>query len=1173
MELSFQKDGINFFIKIIINQNSLYIQGKTNINNNNYILTLNLQNLHTNEFFQRCNSLNEVCDLLQMCNKSNYLYIKEINNSEIIMALKTKKGDILFNLDSNQNNYNFYNNNNNNNNQNCQNNNLNYQGGNQNFINNNQNYQYGNQNFQGGVNQYFQGCNKNFLNNNINFQGGNQNFLNNNRNNNLNPQFCNQNYQNNNQNFQGSNQNYQNNNLNYQNNNQNYQNNNINFQGDNHNYQNNNRNYQNNNLNYQNNNQNYQNNNQNYQNNHQNYQNNHQNYQNSNQKYQNNNQNYQNNNQNYQNNNQNYQNNNQNYQNNNRNFQGNNQNFQNINQNFQGGNQNILNINNNPLNNNFNQQNIQTNNLNNNNVDDLNYNIYNKNNNNFSNNGNNNNNNFQNNNNFGAINLKFNNYTKDMINDNLNGKNNNSNEIQNNINETPNNNIINNKNGNQNNINNNIQNNNNYIYGGDGNQNNINNNKNLNKNIYCNNEIQNNNINHDYNKNQNNIINNNNNNNNNNLNYNCINDEKITNISNIINANNNLNINDNNNNNQNIPIINPENNLNINNKDNEIQNNDNFPIINLEILQAEKNNYFQDNNISGILKLLLMKKLFYSMKNIKNIEYEINNNLKDIFITFKNKINLFGEANIKPLIEENKIVNIYLYSQYLSIINPKEIIILINKYLNKEEKENIENYWKTLSKYTIYNSFFESTFIEHLKKSKFDYSLININIIKREDSENYVHNENAFANREKKIVYYISNKNNNNMKIIDKLEYFKELNYGKGFYFTDNLDYISFLPEYENQKIIPVNNIFSCIVSEIFYDKNKIKYIQNESKDLKVETNGVNIVKNELNKNLLNSESLKNENYLGNKYIISEKNQILPIYSLTLKRNEYCVLWRDPNFSDINLNNKYLVGLKEYYIGKTHMNFYYESSTEEALKFILRRKYDKVIIITSIGKDLSGKRFVEIARKIYGFDIIVLFFSNNQIHLKWIETFPNCLYTSIFDIFEEYITNFNESGLKKLKTKVENTYKIKLKNFSFDFILFPNYKSEGDFHYLDFNSHYIRHVYIKNGDKYLCMKINGEVFMSQNKCTWDITILNNEITLFSNGFYLDLHKNDINMQKTVGFLYMIVWNFEKENDFYYFINPNKKSFNILSIEGDDVLVNKNKVGDNEIFQLIDALDE
>ena len=46
---------------------------------------------------------------------------------------------------------------------------------------------------------------------------------------------------------------------------------------------------------------------------------------------------------------------------------------------------------------------------------------------------------------------------------------------------------------------------------------------------------------------------------------------------------------------------------------------------------------------------------------------------------------------------------------------------------------------------------------------------------------------------------------------------------------------------------------------------------------------------------------------------------------------------------------------------------------EEALKFLIKRTYDKIILITILCDDLSGKRFAEIASKISGFDIMTFF--------------------------------------------------------------------------------------------------------------------------------------------------------------------------------------------------------
>ena len=375
------------------------------------------------------------------------------------------------------------------------------------------------------------------------------------------------------------------------------------------------------------------------------------------------------------------------------------------------------------------------------------------------------------------------------------------------------------------------------------------------------------------------------------------------------------------------------------------------------------------------------------------------------------------------------------------------------------------------------------------------------------------------------------------------------------------------------KKIIPVNSFFSFYALEIFYDEKKMKKIQldnnNDFMNKKVESNGIHCAlfeKDNENKNK------KQMNSLGNVYVISEKYQIFPIYTLTLKRNEICVLFRDPNFNGNNPYTDYLKQIKQISteIENKNIKIYYENSTEEALKFLVKRKYDKVILITSIGKDLSGKRFIEIARKIFGFDIIVLFFSKNSEHLPWIQQFPNCLYTTNLSIYKQYILNHTEQGLKKLKTIDEEKYKIKLMPFT-KCLSYPNYKSEGNFSSLDFTSPYIRHVHIKNGNIHICMDFYGKVYGSEEEgFPWDITIFEDEITMLSNEYYLDIDKNK---EIAVGAQYMKRWKFVKENENYYFINIEKKINNILSMEGKNIKVNKDKPGQNELFQLIDIYDE
>ena len=607
--------------------------------------------------------------------------------------------------------------------------------------------------------------------------------------------------------------------------------------------------------------------------------------------------------------------------------------------------------------------------------------------------------------------------------------------------------------------------------------------------------------------------------------------------------------------------------------------------IKIRFLQLSNQNISEIKELSGLLKLLLIKKLSNIFNNINN-SYARLGDLKEIFMTFKHNIHLVGDKNIQSFINENSIMNLFFYSQCLSKITTQHINKLIKKFLNPVKTKEFENYWKCLTKYIEYNKFFESQLIKNLKKCKFDYSLISINILEIDKPEEYEQCKIKCPNAIKQILYHSTKIKPNSKMDIEWLQYSKKSLTGKGFYFSDNLDYIACFSNFEKNenygKILPVNSTFSCIISEIFYDKNKqriLKDINLSENNLinidyqykNVEPNGINIEKKEIEKNLGTSTPKKGDNIcMGNEYVISEKNQIFPFYALTFKRNEYYVLWRDPNFTDNNEYTKYLEELKELYFEKTNMNFYLESSTEEALKFLMRRKYEKVILVTSIGRDLSGKRFIEIARKILNSDIIVLFFSNNTDHFEWLTKFPNCLYTNKFDLFEEYITNFNEEGLKNLKKKVENTYNQKLRPFSFDFLIYKNYKDEGDFSSLDFKSYYIKRVHIKNENNYLCMTKEAKVIISEEKCDWDITIFDNEITLFSNGFYLDL---DSNHEDVKGFKYMKRWIFDKINEDYYFMNPEKEQNNILSIKEKEIKVKMADVGKTEKFELIEVLEE
>ena len=289
--------------------------------------------------------------------------------------------------------------------------------------------------------------------------------------------------------------------------------------------------------------------------------------------------------------------------------------------------------------------------------------------------------------------------------------------------------------------------------------------------------------------------------------------------------------------------------------------------------------------------------------------------------------------------------------------------------------------------------------------------------------------------------------------------------------------------------------------------------------------------------------------------------------NIKINRNEYYVLWRDPNFEK-NIFDSY--GLRQrslYCIEEANLAIHRISSTEKALKFVSKRMKDKIIFITSIGKDLSGKRFIEIIREMYGFNIIVLFYSKSTSHLEWIKDFPNCLFTNKNKIYRKYVDNYKKEKLEEIKKECENDYKFELNKFNVDECL--KYTSSNISFNVD-SSLYIKQVkiYSPKNNKYLYMTENGEIIGKDEYCMWDITvsIKNRTITFFSNGYYLNEDNGNV-----IGNEYMKEWNFGiTEDNRLYFIPKNKDNINIyLAMEDSEIKLNKSKSENNESFELID----
>ena len=652
-------------------------------------------------------------------------------------------------------------------------------------------------------------------------------------------------------------------------------------------------------------------------------------------------------------------------------------------------------------------------------------------------------------------------------------------------------------------------------------------------------------------------------------------------------------------------------------KPSDIETNSSF-LININYFFEEYNtNEIKINKISRILKLTLLK--YISTLTTKNhLESIKNPKLKKIITKLHKDLDLENNdpkikkkeslpKDIKTILTEKKGNNIFEYAKYIdSIIEMKDIKELIKLY-DEDIINKINSFFNNLIQYESLNLFFEEEFIKAQKESIFDYSAISLAILDNNHFNNYNKAKSKCPNCVKKILYHGSQSENIGKITTTEFKYTRKAFYGMGIYFSDILDYISFYSggdKFEDRrknfnKILPPNSIFSLIAAEIFYDQKLLKHIRDDSlkvpkldhfptyqeiktlyPDKMVKKNGIHFITVETShghaiKDSVISTNLREEGkFIGNEYVITELDQICPIYSLTLKRNEYFVLWRDLNFEGKNNFTEYLKKRELFANEIAKMNIYIENRTESALKFVYKRRYNKMILITSIGLDLSGKKFIEIARKILGSNIIVLIFSSNKKHLEWIKNYPNVLYTNSQIFYEEYIKNYNENDLRKLKLKIEKQYDIKLLDFTEDFLSYPLYLKTGK--YSDINcskkNDYVRSIYIiyKPKNKIVTIDKKGNIKIRENKekdksFIWDIIIDEVELTLFSNGYYLGIKEdsNEIIIDK-----YMKRWNYDSKDDSYLIKAINKNNY-FLSLNDNDKLCLVDEKNDSD-FIFIDV---
>ena len=397
----------------------------------------------------------------------------------------------------------------------------------------------------------------------------------------------------------------------------------------------------------------------------------------------------------------------------------------------------------------------------------------------------------------------------------------------------------------------------------------------------------------------------------------------------------------------------------------------------------------------------------------------------------KNIINIADEKNKDYLkrkilnISDKDDINLYEASKN---INMEDIEKFFNQLsLIAEQMEN--NQKKIIKKLESFNNIFDKEIEAALKNSVFEYKIINIFVVEK-DNNDYELGKSNCLNREVKILFHGTTIDNLTGILSTQFNNARIHIFGLGVYFTDMLDYAWYYAGKNNNRenfyIIPeIGDTFSIIASEIYYNTSKKEIVYNcSTRNREVIKDGLRCAFVNYESKLMNKKELKNYNgFIGNEFLITNKNQILPLYAVTLKRVEYLVIWRDYNFNKENPNvysQEVFEEMKEFHekikrllLSELYSKIYFTKTNEEAMDLLKKKKYNKIILITN-GNN-GGKEFILEARKIIGSNTIsgVSAYAISR-HIKWVKDMENVLLLNGIDFHIKFLKSVINNDINSL---------------------------------------------------------------------------------------------------------------------------------------------------------------
>ena len=338
-----------------------------------------------------------------------------------------------------------------------------------------------------------------------------------------------------------------------------------------------------------------------------------------------------------------------------------------------------------------------------------------------------------------------------------------------------------------------------------------------------------------------------------------------------------------------------------------------YKVINIKFIKISENinNKVSNSELTGLLKLCLLKEISSKLdyRRIKMLPELISYIMQTLKFGAINEYGFEIKETIRKVLQKMEGSNIINFSDFVDeIIDTKQMKRIMNLLYSDDFNEI--NYIKfLLSKYNNHIKLFNEKKKKAQKESIFEFSIISLVLMEREDLEKFEQEREKCPNLIDRILFHGTSIEPISCiltglfnKSVDRC-----CQHWEGVYFTDFLDYCWFYGgEVSNRanrnKIPEVRENFTLIACSTYYNQKGFRKV----KDYKYTPK-----KNEINFAYAgpNFETIFEPDFtkfVGTEYVIWDLDQICPFISAKLERNEYCVIWRDNNFSlEPVYNNKF----------------------------------------------------------------------------------------------------------------------------------------------------------------------------------------------------------------------------------------------------------------------------